>query len=79
MNFERELAYLDLFFSKLHEHAEQTGANGTQLKNFVNEERRRWLEARAWLAGPSNGLRESEPAAVPQNRQDLSVGSLRGP
>lgn len=82
--FDRDLGYLDLFFTKLEAHARSLGAAPqAELLQLLGEERTRWAEIRRLLGGggaaharPSGGADQSEHQGPAPHR--LTVGSLIG-
>lgn len=63
--FQRDLGYLDAFFDKLEAHASTLGAaEGERLRTLIGEERTRWVEIRALVAGqPVKPVQVPVPAA----------------
>jgi hypothetical protein len=90
--FDRDLGYLDLFFTKLEAHARTLGAAPqAELLRLLAEERTRWAEIRRLLSGgtpkalseaiaPAGGLTPpmTGPGAPPPAPHRLTVGSLMG-
>ena len=81
--FERDLGYLDGFFSKLEAHAAGLEpAARARLEALLAEERARWVEIRGLLAGAAPGPSapvgpKAAPAvAAGRERPRLTVGSL---
>lgn len=75
--FQRDLGYLDAFFDKLEAHASTLGsAEGARLRALVGEERTRWVEIRALVAG-----QPVKPAQVPVPAAQTApaVGKVEGP
>jgi len=90
--FARDLGYLDGFFDKLEAHAATLGpAESARLKILMGEERKRWTEIRALIAGGKAAPQAAgapgvaaPPAAAPARAVSyarpgpLTVGSLIG-
>lgn len=74
--FARDLGYLDAFFDKLDaQGGAMGGASGARLRAFVGEERRRWSEIRALLAGADKtSVSSPVPAAVTTSDVAPSLG-----
>ncbi len=81
--FDRDLGYLDLFFTKLEAHARTLGPGAqAELLRLLAEERTRWPEIRRLLSGGAAQptAAQSGPAASKTSPapQVLTVGSLIG-
>lgn len=87
--FDRDLGYLDLFFTKLEAHARTLGPGPqAELLRLLAEERTRWPEIRRLLSGGAAAPGASGGPAVPKASpaapqaspapQGLTVGSLIG-
>ena len=79
--FATDLGYLDRFLDKLERHASALADARAKdrLAGLLAEERARWAEIRALLAGDgSPGAGESRSSAEPQ-RPGFTVGSLLKP